>query len=336
MLATKLKLAVAASLAAGRLGRLDRLRDRRGPEVERQRQARRRRDRPATSDNPRSRPSAPPRRPSSPPREPSSTRTGKPIAGARVILREWSVFRVRGMPHEQTEKIITGRGNQRHADGNQNRRGGPIPLPRRARAGLSADRRGRPERLSVGYRGPRSRPRPGLGPAHAPESAHSDHAQARSRGTLRGRVVEPGGKPVVGAKVQVFGIDPLGQARRKRIGNRQPAQPELVGVSARCDDRRRRPVHDRAGCLATRSPRWSSPSRVTSGSLLSPRRPNVPQPDFVLVLLARQTRRDPHADPHRRIHPHRQGRRPRAGRPGRSRRRRQAGRKGSTSSITAP
>ena len=39
-----------------------------------------------------------------------------------------------------------------------------------------------------------------------------------AEGTLHGRVIEPGGNPVVGAKVQVFGIDPLGRPDENGLG----------------------------------------------------------------------------------------------------------------------
>ena len=64
-------------------------------------------------------------------------------------------------------------------------------------------------------------------------------------GILRGRVVEPGGKPVVGARVKVLGIDPLGKGRTTTTQDAKRAESSLVGDSARGDNRLRRPVQPR-------------------------------------------------------------------------------------------
>ena len=136
---------------------------------------------------------------------------GGPIAGARVILREWSVYRVRGMPRKQTENLI--RGEEIHdtlmettTDDAGRFRFDNVPAP----AFPDVPEAGRsvyPWDIVALSRGhglawvqltPQNQRTPitlKLGPEKA----------------IRGRVIEPGGKPVVGAKIKVHGIDPLGR-----------------------------------------------------------------------------------------------------------------------------
>jgi RNA polymerase sigma factor (sigma-70 family) len=142
---------------------------------------------------------------------------GQPIAGARVILREWSEFRVRGMPPAQREKLFRGDGlndilaeHLTDAAGRFEFHQVPAPAfpqvpdvspalpwdivvlaPGRGLAWVNLTREAR--------RGPITLK---LGP----------------EGIIRGRLVEPEGKPVVGAKVQVFGIDPLGRPDENSLG----------------------------------------------------------------------------------------------------------------------
>ena len=136
---------------------------------------------------------------------------GGPIAGARVILREWSVYRVGELPRKQTENFF--RGEELHDTLSE----------------TTTDDTGRFRFDNV------------TAPAfpHHPEAGHSVYpwdivALAPGHGLawvqltpqnqrapitlklgpekiIRGRIIEPGGKPVVGAKIKVHGIDPLGR-----------------------------------------------------------------------------------------------------------------------------
>ena len=137
---------------------------------------------------------------------------GRPVAGVRVILREWSEYRVRGMASRELEKLP--RGNEEIRD---------------TLMETTTDDAGRFRFHEV----------PAAAFPEFPEAGQSifpwdvvalkdGHALAwtqltphRERtpitmtlgpeGILRGRVVEPGGKPVVGARVKVLSIDPLGK-----------------------------------------------------------------------------------------------------------------------------
>jgi protocatechuate 3,4-dioxygenase beta subunit len=134
----------------------------------------------------------------------------KPVAGASVILREWSAYRVLGMVSE-VEGLF---------------RGDEIP-DTLAETKTDADGRFRFERVPApGFPhlpevGQSVFPwdvvalAPGRGLAWAQLTHHNQRTPITltlgDEGTLRGRVVEPGGRPVGGAKVKVFGIGPLGQ-----------------------------------------------------------------------------------------------------------------------------
>ena len=137
---------------------------------------------------------------------------GRPVAGVRVILRQWSEYRVRGMASRELEKLP--RGNEEIRD---------------TLMETTTDDAGRFRFHEV----------PAAAFPEFPEAGQSifpwdvvalkdGHALAwtqltphRERtpitmtlgpeGILRGRVVEPGGKPVVGARVKVLSIDPLGK-----------------------------------------------------------------------------------------------------------------------------
>jgi RNA polymerase sigma factor (sigma-70 family) len=136
---------------------------------------------------------------------------GRPIARARVILREWSRYRVMGMKSVDIEKFVRGEGlrdtlaeTTTDGAGEFSFREVPAPVfPHVSEAGQSvfpwdivalADGHG----LAWVQLTPQFQHMPitlKLGP----------------EGIIRGRVIEPGGKPVAGAKVKVFGVDPLGR-----------------------------------------------------------------------------------------------------------------------------
>jgi RNA polymerase sigma factor (sigma-70 family) len=144
---------------------------------------------------------------------------GRPIARARVILREWSVYRVRGMSQQANEKLA--RGEEEIRD---------------TLAETTTDDAGRFQFDEV--------PAPAF--PHTPEAGRSVYpwdivALADGHGltwmqltphnertpitlklgrekTIRGRIIEPGGKPVVGAQVKVHGIDPIGRPVDNGLG----------------------------------------------------------------------------------------------------------------------
>jgi beta-lactamase regulating signal transducer with metallopeptidase domain/protocatechuate 3,4-dioxygenase beta subunit len=136
---------------------------------------------------------------------------GKPVAGASVILREWSYYRVHAMGPKLTEPVLRGDG-----------------LPD-ILAETKADAAGRfrfenvrapgfphvPDILQSDFPWDVVALAPGHGLAWVQLTPNHQHTPITltlgAEGTLRGRVVEPGGQPVVGAKVKVYGIDPLGR-----------------------------------------------------------------------------------------------------------------------------
>jgi protocatechuate 3,4-dioxygenase beta subunit len=143
---------------------------------------------------------------------------GKPISGARVILREWSEFRIRGMPQQQVERIIKGEGIndtllETRTDAAGRFRFQEVPAP----AFRAIDEAGKNVfpwdivALAQGH-----------GVAWAQLTPQNQRSPVTLKlgpeGILRGRVIEPEGKPVVGAKVQVFGIDPLGRPDEYGLG----------------------------------------------------------------------------------------------------------------------
>jgi protocatechuate 3,4-dioxygenase beta subunit len=135
---------------------------------------------------------------------------GKPLAGARVILREWSVYRVRGRTPRETEGLISGAEEiadtlaetTTDAEGRFHFEGVRAPgFPQVPEAGRSVF----PWDLVVLA--------PGHGLAWQQLTSHHQRTPVTlalgGEGVLHGRVVEPGGRAVAGAKVKVFGIDPL-------------------------------------------------------------------------------------------------------------------------------
>ena len=136
---------------------------------------------------------------------------GKPISGARVILREWSEFRIRGMPQKQIEKIIKGAEindilMESKTDEAGRFRFQDVPAP----AFPAIDEAGKsvyPWDIVALARGEGAAWMQ-LTPEH---QRNPITLKLGPEGILRGRCVEPGGKPVVGAKIKVVGISPLGK-----------------------------------------------------------------------------------------------------------------------------
>ena len=170
--------------------------------------------------------------------------SGKPINGARVILREWSEFRIRGMPRQQIEKIIKGDDiNDTLMETKTDEAGRfrfqdvPAPaFPSVAEAGKSVY----PwdiVALGQGYGLAWVQLTPQL-------KARPHHIEPRARGNPPRHRGRTRGQARRRREGQSRRRRPAWQTRRLRQCTREPAQPELVGVSAGRHDRSRRPVHD--------------------------------------------------------------------------------------------
>ena len=142
---------------------------------------------------------------------------GRPIANARVILREWSEFRIRGLPAAEMEKLFRGAGvNDILAETSTNAAGRfrfvSVPAPDFPKV-PEADQ-AYPWDIVA------------LAPAGAWRGFSSRRDVQRTsitlklgpEGIIRGRLVEPGDKPIGGAKIQVSGIDPLGRLNQNGLG----------------------------------------------------------------------------------------------------------------------
>ena len=145
---------------------------------------------------------------------------GRAIPGARVILREWALYRLNELPTKEREEAL---------------RTGEIPD---TLAEVRSDAAGEFRFREVPA--PAFAKTPGVGktvfpwdvvaladgrglawdPITAVNQRDPITLTLGAEGTLRGRVVEPGGRPVAGASVKVVGIDPLGH-------------PDVNGVATR-------------------------------------------------------------------------------------------------------
>ena len=145
---------------------------------------------------------------------------GRPISGARVILKERAQDRLNELPiKEQAEAIRGGEVPDTLAETSSDGEGRfrfqdvPAPAPsRRVREGQS----GFPcdvVALSPGR---------GLAWEHLTPQAQREPMTLTlgDEGIVRGRVVEPGGRPVAGARVKVNGIDRLVQPDVNGVGTR--------------------------------------------------------------------------------------------------------------------
>ncbi len=143
---------------------------------------------------------------------------GKPVAGATVILREWSVYRVRGMSSRETEKLIRGEElpdtlakTMTDASGqfrfDMVRAPGFPQVPEAGKSVFPWD----VVALAPGYGLKWVQLTPRYQRTPIPLALGAE-------GTLRGRLVEPGGQPIAGAKIKVSGIDPLGQPVDNGLG----------------------------------------------------------------------------------------------------------------------
>jgi RNA polymerase sigma factor (sigma-70 family) len=205
---------------------------------------------------------------------------GNPVAAARVILREWSEFRVRGMPQPEIEKLLRGKeindilmeiktdeaGRFRFQDV------AAPAFPEVAEAGRSVF----PWDIVVLAEG--------HGLAWVPLTLQNQRASITLKlgreGILRGRLVEPGGKPVGGAKARVFGIDPLGRPDENGLGtdNRLNLMWSGFPLSAMTDQEGRFSVRglpgDKIASLFVTEPRHE---RIFAYAATS----DQPQPDLV-------------------------------------------------------
>ena len=214
---------------------------------------------------------------------------GKPVARARVILREWSEFRIRGMTRQQTEKIVKGEEiNDTLMETKTDEAGRfqfqdvPAPaVPDVAEAGRSVY----PWDIVALAQG-QGLAWVQLTPQH---QRNPITLKLGPEGILRGRVVEPGGKPVLGAKVKVVGVGPLG--RLDVYGNRPDNELNLSWSTFPL-----RAIADRDGRFTVRGlPR----EKMVTLTVNEPRHEMVyslaattdlPQPDVVLSTNPKETR----------------------------------------------
>jgi RNA polymerase sigma factor (sigma-70 family) len=142
---------------------------------------------------------------------------GRPITNARVILREWSEFRVRGRPPAEMEELVRGAGvNDILAETSTDAAGRfrfvSIPAPAFPNV-PEADRAYPWDIVALA---------PGRGLAWIQLAREHRHTAITLKlgpeGIIRGRLVEPNGKPIAGAKVRVSGIDPLGRLNENGLG----------------------------------------------------------------------------------------------------------------------
>ena len=139
-------------------------------------------------------------------------------------------------------------------------------------------------------------------------------------GMLQGRVVEPGGNPVVGAKVQVFGIDPLGRPDENGLGtvNRLNLSWSAfpLGATTNADGR-----FNVAGLPRDKVISLAITAAAARAAVCVRRDVEAASARLCFARDSQwQARRNTHAGLHRRFHAHRQGRRSRTDRPSRSRR----------------
>ncbi len=136
---------------------------------------------------------------------------GQPIAGARVILREWSVYRVRGMPPKQTENLFRGEELQDTLMETTTDEAGRFRFDNVTAPSFPHV----PEAGQTVYPWDIVVLAQGHGLAWVQLTPQHQRAPITLKlgpeKTIRGRVIEPGGKPVPGAKIKIHGIDPLGR-----------------------------------------------------------------------------------------------------------------------------
>jgi hypothetical protein len=138
---------------------------------------------------------------------------GRPVAGANVTIREWATRRTLGMRRTERENLFRGqeipdilahsttdvKGEFHFAD---------VVAPAFTDTATKSVGKNFFPWDVVAYA-------TGHGLAWVQLTARNQRTEITlslpAEGTLRGRLVEPGGKPIVGARVKVSGIDPLGQ-----------------------------------------------------------------------------------------------------------------------------
>jgi RNA polymerase sigma factor (sigma-70 family) len=139
---------------------------------------------------------------------------GKPIAGATVYLREWTSLRTQGLRMTEYEPLFRGRSlpdvlAQTRTDAGGRFRFEDVPAPpfsehqsqiRKSWAASPWDVVATADGHALGWTNFTKQKQKAAFTLMLPEEA-----------TIRGRVVEPGGKSVAGAKVQVSAILPLGE-----------------------------------------------------------------------------------------------------------------------------
>jgi RNA polymerase sigma factor (sigma-70 family) len=143
---------------------------------------------------------------------------GRAIPGARVVLREWSQYRLNELSPKDYEEVMRTREIVDIVAETKSDAGGQFRFQDIAAPGFS----------KYEHVGNTVFPwdvvalEPGRGLAWEPLSGRSQRTPITlvlgDEGIVRGRVVEPGGRPVGDAKVKVIGIDPLGRPDVNGVG----------------------------------------------------------------------------------------------------------------------
>ena len=143
---------------------------------------------------------------------------GRPVAGANVFVREWTRERATGIKQEESEKLYRGQeipdilaSGKTDQEGRFRFQDVPAPtFPHNASAGATNFPW---DVLAIA---------PGHGVAWSQLTPQIQRSEITltlpAEGIMRGRLVEPGGSPIAGARVKVFGIDRLGLVDANGLG----------------------------------------------------------------------------------------------------------------------
>ena len=171
---------------------------------------------------------------------------GRPVAGASIFIREWAILRTTGMSPDDAAKLMQGgeiadilartTTNENGRFRFQNVDAPPFPHMGGSWSAVAGKGYNPWDLVAIA---------PGHGAAWTPLTTTQQRIDTILKlpveGTLRGRLVEPGGKPIAGARIKVFAIYPLGFVEVQPTRTRATG-PDLVVDPARRRDRRRRDV----------------------------------------------------------------------------------------------
>ena len=136
----------------------------------------------------------------------------QPVTGAKVLIREWASNRTIGMPQRYVERLLRGQEvpdilAEATTDAKGEFRFADVIAPAFTYAGADSVGKTVFPWDVIAFA-------PGHGIAWARLTPRNQRAAITltlpAEGTLRGHIVEPGGKPIAGARVKVVAIDPLG------------------------------------------------------------------------------------------------------------------------------